>query len=573
MIRGNDINYSLYSKKIYDSLNYIQSTKWKINECLVKKIEADLIEPRYKDFVKITKPDSKPCRWDIDLKDDSSSLTDDDKVKIEEERQKYKKREELYREYVNDYESALGKYRTIKLAINIAKKYIGETIYFPHSFDFRGRVYPIPVGLSPQGSDAVKAMLEYAYGKKLNEQGIKWSWAYLASLYGDDKLPFDKRIERGKELLNADYKDADEPYQFLAHQLEMKKFLENPNHEFKARIHLDACNSGSQFTSAITGDIAGCKATNVIPTFDEDGNQDRQDAYLLVADYTIDLIEDKINDLEFKINVKGEFEHEEKLNKLKDLKDLLIEHGRKICKIPVMISSYGSKVKGRKEAIWDIFRELNVDFSLITKNETSILSGLIDEATNEILKGGKAFENYIQKMNSLLTKENKAITWETSDGFVVKHLKYKYSSKKQITLKLPISKKQINIYHKVLSKKIDSTKMKNSISPNYIHSLDAELLRRVALRMKEAGIEDSDWIHDSFGCHPNQVDLMLSIAKEEFKEMIKSNPLKGLHYQLLNQINNESTKESVKNIVLPYNSQFDAEKELNMLNDSEWFFS
>ncbi len=56
--------------------------------------------------------------------------------------------------------------------------------------------------------------------------------------------------------------------------------------------------------------------------------------------------------------------------------------------------------------------------------------------------------------------------------------------------------------------------MKSAISPNFIHSLDAELLRRVALKMRDAGVVDSDWIHDSFGSHPNDVDLMLMITKK-----------------------------------------------------------
>ena len=58
----------------------------------------------------------------------------------------------------------MGKYRAVKMSIEIAKNYTDKIIYFPHSYDSRGRVYPLPVGLSPQGSDAVKALLEYSEG-------------------------------------------------------------------------------------------------------------------------------------------------------------------------------------------------------------------------------------------------------------------------------------------------------------------------------------------------------------------------------------------------------------------------
>jgi len=116
-------------------------------------------------------------------------------------------------------------------------------------------------------------MIDYKYGEVLTEKGTEWAYAYLTSLFGEDKIPFQERVERGKILVNEDWKLADEPYQFLAHQLELKKLELDPNYEFKGRIHLDACNSGSQFTSAMTNDLDGCLATNVTPTYKRNRNQ------------------------------------------------------------------------------------------------------------------------------------------------------------------------------------------------------------------------------------------------------------------------------------------------------------
>jgi hypothetical protein len=44
----------------------------------------------------------------------------------------------------------------------------------------------------------------------------------------------------------------------------------------------------------MTGDVEGCKATNVIPTY-RDGKQVRQDAYLLVANRALELTNSTID--------------------------------------------------------------------------------------------------------------------------------------------------------------------------------------------------------------------------------------------------------------------------------------
>ena len=193
MIRASrTIDYSLYSQKIFDDVNYIQSVGWKVNEHLLNQVQLDLKVPIKGDYVKTQYPDPEPCQWDVDLKDESCSLSEDLRGQLTLIRSQFREQVELFNAEVGDYESAMGKYRAVRMATQIAQRYRGKTIYFPHSYDFRGRVYPIAVGLSPQGSDAVKSLLQYANGKKLNQRGQQWMWAYLASLYGDDKITFEK---------------------------------------------------------------------------------------------------------------------------------------------------------------------------------------------------------------------------------------------------------------------------------------------------------------------------------------------------------------------------------------------
>lgn len=557
------IDYRNYSNKILDSINYIQSIPWKVNIPLLETVKADLVEPKREDFIKMEYPDNEDCMWEIDLND--CNLSPEEIKIIEVERLQYRNKVSLYKAEAGDYESAVGKYRAVRLALSVAEQYKNEEeIFFPHSYDFRGRVYPLPIGLTPQGSDAVKSLLLYKEVEPLTERGMLWNWAYLASLYGDDKLDFLDRAERGKELIEANYKDADEPYQFLSHQLEMQKYMIEPSYIPNTRIHLDACNSGSQFTSAITGDLDGCIATNVIPTI-VDGRSVRKDAYLLVAEKALALANEMI------LSEKDKKQRQT----LTFLRDLLKENGRKICKVPVMVSNYGGTAGGRTEILWNIFRELGVERKWITRKTAALFSKIIGDSIVGVLRGGKAFEIYIHKMNNIIAKNNCPISWTTSDGFHVVHIKNKELKPKQVTCMLPGARRSTTITKRRYSEEVSAPKMKSAISPNYIHSLDAELLRRVAMKMNKAGIKYTDWIHDSFGCHPNHVDMMLEITKQEFSKLIKRAPLRVLDAQLRSQMGEDkATMKALADTKMPYLRGFNtADGDLDVVMESDWFFS
>lgn len=558
-------NYNMYRNhkfddRIIDSINYIQSQAWVVNEEVLSVVEKDLKIPLKNDFVTLEYPSSEGCEFGVDIKKENHGLNEEDLLKVIEARRGFQSDVDLYQAEARDYESAMGKYRAIRMAIEIANDYKGEGIYFPHSYDSRGRIYPIPVGLSPQGSDAVKAMLNYKEGQVLNRDGAEWAFAYLASLYGDDKLHFEERVERGMQLMEEDYRDADEPYQFLAHQIELRKVIEDPQAIFNGRIHLDACNSGSQFTSALTGDVKGCLATNVTPTIGEDGLCDRQDAYLLVANKSIELT---------KLMLSGLLSDEDR-EVYEELLRLLEEHGRKICKRPVMVSNYGGTSGGRADMLYDMFRDLKIDRKYITKANAIKFAKIIGDSITGVLNGGKAFERYIQTMNNVIAKNGRPVIWSTSDGFRVFHIKNKELPKQRVRLKLPKARRETNIIKKSYSKEVSPSKMRSAISPNYIHSLDAELLRRVALRMRDEGIESSDWIHDSFGCLPNEVSRMLEITKEVFLEMMEKDPLSFLDSELRKQsLLHGTTEKQLSKVEMPRLGEVDLSKIL----ESTWFFS
>lgn len=239
-----------------------------------------------------------------------------------------------------------------------------------------------------------------------------------------------------------------------------------------------------------------------------------------------------------------------------------------------MVSNYGGTQGGRAEILWDLMREFQVDRKWITKKNAALFARVVGDSIEGVLNGGKAFEIYIHKMNDLIAKKNKAITWETSDGFLVIHTKYKELKGKQVSCILPGARRPTTILKKNYSDKLSAVKMKSAISPNFVHSIDAELLRRVALKCKAAGIDRTDWIHDSFGTHPNHIEQLLYITKKEFKKLARRQPLRLLDEQLKEQIDSSKpTQKILAEIKFPQLKGFDARGGLDIVMESDWFFS
>lgn len=559
-----EVDYSLYDQKIFDAVNYIQSQPWRVNVDVLVEMKKNIKEPIKSDFIETPFPDMESCQWDIKLKEEHS-LSEPEVEILLGHRKVFLEQSAIYQSETKDYESAVGKYRSVKLAMKIAENYIGKTFYFPHNYDFRGRIYPLAVGLTPQGSSAVKALLLYAETKPVTKKGMEWNWSYLATLYGDDKLNFNDRVERGMELINTDYKEADEPYEFLSHQLEIKRWLKSDKYEPNTRIHLDASCSGSQICSSMVGDRSGAEATNVLPMFDEKGVQIRQDAYMRVAQKAIE-------NTKFHIELEKDNGTKEDLNVFLEQ---LQENGRKLAKLPTMVSIYSGTVNSMKDNVFENLRSFGVERKYITPKKCYKYAKIIYDSIGDTLVGGKMFEQYIQKMSSLIAKGNSEMIWTTIDGFHVYSEKNKLLKPKQIKCLLPNSRRISWMRKKNYSKDISVPKMKSGSSPNFVHTIDSTLLRMVALKMKGEGIVMQDFIHDSFGCHPNEVEKMLECTKTSFIELMKTDIVSRLHNELIKQVPlDKDSQELLSKVVPPKLTDFDPMNGgINQVHLSEFFFS
>ena len=79
-----------------------------------------------------------------------------------------------------------------------------EELYFPHNLDFRGRIYPLAGrgAINPQGDDSGKAMLKFARGMRLGEEGVPWLFIHAQNVWGNDKINLQSRIDATQENLD-----------------------------------------------------------------------------------------------------------------------------------------------------------------------------------------------------------------------------------------------------------------------------------------------------------------------------------------------------------------------------------
>ena len=250
--------------------NALQKTPWRVNK-RVKDVLSEVWQKSLGCGLPSTEPAPiPPCPFPRDK--DKATFT-------EEELEIFNKwKREASKCYRYDKER-MSKCFQLSSTMSLANEFQHEErIYFPFQTDSRGRMYAVPSGMSPQGPNFGKGILEFADGKPLGATGEYWFLVHGANMFGKDKLSYDKRVEFIKQ--NADdwcrapedpigtrdlWGNADKPWQFLAWCYEFRDFC-NQGSSFKSHIPiaLDGSCNGLQHFSAVLRDPIGGAATNLV---------------------------------------------------------------------------------------------------------------------------------------------------------------------------------------------------------------------------------------------------------------------------------------------------------------------
>lgn len=564
LIKHNDKDYLTKLEKnkmpiVYEAINHLQNTEWQINKKVYKVVQklwseggniAELPPRKDEELIPFPYPEKL-----------SSDLYTDKEAEIVK---KWKlDTYEIHKRNVRNRSLRLSTMQILDIAERF-KDY--DKIWFPYQMDFRGRLYPIPVLLQPQGSDLAKGLLRFAQGKKTDEKSINWLKIHGANLYGYDKESYTKRIEwvetRHSEiqsyaenpLENRGWIQADKPFQFLAFCFEYNEYLKSPN-DFKSYIPilLDGTCNGLQHYSAILRDRVCGRAVNLT------NSEKPNDIYSTVA-----------TNLENKLIEIGKSNKFSETDKNMAQKWLALGINRKLTKRPVMVMPYGGTILSCREYIAEYLNDnkqadcLQKHFE-ISENPTECifkasvwLSKYLWQSIQETIKSAVTVMNYIKKISKTVTTKDKYLEWTTPVGLKVRQ-GYTLKTRKEIKTELygSILKTHVNVDTKMF----DTKRQLNGICPNFVHSMDAACLMLYLVKCKKAGIKSFMTVHDCYGTHACDTDISAKLLREAFVEIYKTDILGHFSNDILNGKN------------LLYQMPEKGDLNINDVLKSEYFFN
>lgn len=433
-------------------------------------------------------------------------------------------------------------------------------IYFPHDLDSRGRAYPKPSGLNPQGPDYVKGLLQFADGKPLTPSGVFWLGVHGANCWGADKLPLDERAAwAGANLdlarrvaasprASLEWTKADNPAQFLAWCFEWAEAHEGNPAEYVSRLHvdLDATCSGLQHFSAMLRDEVGGYHVNMTPS-----NQ-RQDVYGAVAKVTQRLMQEDLDKVT-PIVVRGKEGNDRETPAPATLAKAWLNFGvtRKVTKRPVMVKPYsGTRSSCGQYVVEAVDEEIDGGAPMPTGKDDlwsfkMYGADKVWKAIPEVVVAAEDAMKWLMTVSRLVGKsqpEQRRIEWVTPLGLPVHQYKFDTASRRVKTF----------FDGKVLMPRItedldtlDPRQMASSIPPSFVHSLDAAHLQATLSASLDHGMTHFAAVHDSFGVHAADIDRFTKVIRETFVEMYSSHDVLSEFYETAEPLISDELKEEI----------------------------
>jgi len=390
-----------------------------------------------------------------------------------------------------------------------------EAIYFPHTLDFRGRAYPKPACLTPQGADYSKALLHIANGKPLGDyEALRWLAIHGANTFGEDKISLEDRVQwtfdHEEEILWCAedpikfdwWHQADKPFNFLAFCFEWQSYKKHGlNHVSHLPIAQDGTCNGLQHFSAMLRDSVGGAAVNLVPS------DKPRDIYGTVAEKTIELLRMPQEDEQHRFWAEAW---------------LAFGIDRKITKRPVMVLPYGGSFRSCVDYIGLAVREKIQEgkatdpFGSDLPKAIGFLAKKVWEAIGHVVVAARQAMSWLQKVARIAAKHDITMQWTTPSGFTVSQ-RYVKQDKRRVRTQLFGETTYLSLSEQ--TDELAEHKQALAVSPNFVHSLDAAVMMRTIERAVEEGITDFAMIHDSYGTLAADTPKLANLIREEFVRM------------------------------------------------------
>jgi DNA-directed RNA polymerase, mitochondrial len=387
-------------------------------------------------------------------------------------------------------------------------------IYYPHQVDHRGRAYPVPQLVNPQSDAIGRSPLEFADGKPLGERGPYWLAVHLANCFGKNRISFDERVrwvrQNEQEILafaghplhgHRFWKEAKKPWLVRAACKEWKGYREQgPDFRSHLVVSMDGSCNGYQHLSAMGRDPIGGRATNLAPGIKP------EDIYQEVADRASRRLARDAGDPrcgEARAR-RGEASRDDQFW----ARQLLGKIDRDLVKPATMTTPYGVT----RGTIYEELLKTDAIKSCINPPECArYLAKVLEESIPEVaIEAGKIMV-WLRNVARILARANRPVAWTAPTGFYVVH-----GVREPKAVRVTTSDSTFTIYADDEKRKIDWRKQVDGIVAHFVHSMDAAHMMLTVNRLYAEGIRHFAMVHDSFGVHACDIDLLHRVLREEF---------------------------------------------------------
>jgi DNA-directed RNA polymerase len=389
----------------------------------------------------------------------------------------------------------------------VARKFKAEEYWcLPWSFCYRGRVYPLSIGLTIQGTDPNKSLFYFAEEGPVNEEWLSW---HCATTFGHDKKSHAFRKAWAKENVSLissvatdplgtiqDWAQADEPWCFLAACFEYHACcIEATKQTSGLPIGVDATCSGLQHLSLLTLDYNAAREVNVVSS----GHDEPSDGYRTVAEVARTHLDEDIHPFITRSETKR----------------------------TVMTTPYGVSRDSARKYIKKALKEVGFDLS-IPGRLGKIVDAIYCKGVPTVFAGPVAVMNWLQSQVEGLLEKSEVIEWTSPSGFKVRQ-DIRHPNNIRISTQV-MGKTSARLNCTVADGYLDPNKQSHigAISPNLVHACDAALLHLVfAYWDKPFSV-----IHDCCLGRSCDMDEMAYEIRLHTAEMYKGLPLKDWADQL-----------------------------------------
>mgnify|MGYP001208886483 CR=1 FL=1 len=198
------------------------------------------------------------------------------------------------------------------------------------------------------------------------------------------------------------------------------------------------------------------------------------------------------------------------------------------------------------------------------KSSTDILKRIVevlkDKGIEKVKAGSKIYEMmYLENGQLRVAKKDKPPK-RPQLTHIMKELGDLGNEGKEINMLLKHRSHSFPRFHEEESKRVDKGKPGTAFAPNFVHSLDALHMRGTIVKFAEGtpSIDFGFWaVHDAFGTHPSEVERMIRVVKDEFREVHRHKDLMDWIREISKEsgLNPDGQHQVVNNILKDLNGK------------------